>query len=65
MMRLTYDPGLVDEAVLLSERTAPRDAARAFRRERDRVYDIADPDEREAAFQALHLRWFARLHCPT
>jgi hypothetical protein len=64
MMRLTYDPGLVEEAVLLSERTAPRDAARAFRRERDRVYDITDPDEREAAFQALHLRWFAGLQLP-
>ena len=61
MMRLTYDPGLVDEAVLLSERTAPRDAARAFRRERDRVYEIAGSDRRDAAFQALHLRWFARL----
>ena len=63
-MRLTYDPGLVDEAVLLAERTAPREAARAFRRERDRVYGISDPDEREAAFQALHLRWFADLRLP-
>ena len=64
MMHLTYDPGLVDEAVLLSERTAPRDAVRAFRRERDRVYEITDPDEREAAFEALHLRWFAGLQLP-
>ncbi|MBI3265144.1 MAG: hypothetical protein HYZ58_18610, partial [Acidobacteria bacterium] len=82
MMRLTYDPELVEEAVLLSEAqgsprssgqaglraqaqgavpAASRADARAFRRERDRVYDMADPDRREAAFHALHLRWFARL----
>lgn len=60
-MRLTYDPELVEEAVLLSEPAASREDARAFRRERDRVYDVADADRREAAFQALHLRWFARL----
>lgn len=75
MMRLTYDPELVEESVLLSETqgaglgaqahgsgpTMSRPDARAFRRERARVYDMADPDRREAAFQALHLRWFARL----
>lgn len=61
MMRLAYDPDLVEEAVLLSEPAIARADARAFRRERDRVYDIADPDRREAAFRALHLRWFMRL----
>lgn len=63
-MRLTYDPGLVEEAVLTAEQTAVHDAARAFRRERDRVYGVTDPDKREAAFQALHFRWFCGLHLP-
>lgn len=61
MMRLTYDPGLIEEAVLLAERTMPNAQAAAFRRERNRGYDIADPDRREAAFETLHLRWFTRL----
>lgn len=61
MIRLTYDPDLVEEAVLLSEPVIAGADARAFRRERDRVYVIVDPDRREAAFRALHLRWFMRL----
>ena len=61
MMQMTYAPDLVEEAVLLAERTAPADAARTFRRERNRVYEVVDPEGREAGFRALHLRWFARL----
>ena len=61
MMQMTYAPDLVEEAVLLAERTAPADAARSFRRERNRVYEVVDPESREAGFRALHLRWFARL----
>lgn len=61
MIRLTYDPELVEEAVLLAEATAPRADVRAFRQERNRIYDVADADEREACFRSLHLRWFGRL----
>lgn len=61
MIRLTYDPELVEEAVLLAEARARRADAREFRRERDRIYEIADPDEREVRFRSLHLRWFARM----
>lgn len=61
MIRFTYDPDLVEDAVLLWERAAPRVDARAFRRERDRIYEIADVEQREASFRALHLRWFVRL----
>jgi hypothetical protein len=57
MIRLTYDPELVEEAVLLAEATAPR----AFRQDRNRIYEIADPDEREARFRSCHRRWFVRL----
>lgn len=61
MIRLTYDPELVEEAVLLAEATAPRADARAFRHDRNRLYEIADPDEREARFRSCHRRWFVRL----
>lgn len=61
MMRITYAPDLVEEAVLLAERTASIDHARAFRRERNDAYEIADLDRREAAFRRLHLSWFMTL----
>ena len=59
--RVTYDGGLVEEAVLLAERALSPADAEAFRAERDRAYDVRDPDEREARFEALHGRWFTRL----
>lgn len=61
MNRPTYSPDLVEETVLLAERSMPAHEARAFRRERDRIYEIEDDDVREANFRALHLRCFARL----
>ena len=66
MIPLAYDPELVEEAVLLAEPSATRADARAFRRDRDRIYDIADADEREVRFRSLHLLWFGRfgLHRP-
>jgi len=64
MSAITYAPDLVEEAVLLAERTMDPAEARAFRRERDRLYELSDPDRREADFRALHVRWFtyAGLH---
>ncbi len=64
MSAITYAPDLVEEAVLLAERTMNPADARAFRRERDRLYAVSDPDRREADFRALHVRWFthAGLH---
>lgn len=53
------DPRLVEAAVLAAVRT--RGEARAFHAERDALYAIADPEAREAAFDALHARWFDRL----
>jgi hypothetical protein len=61
MIDTTYAPDLVEEAVLLAERTAARDTILGFRRERNAVYDIADPERRDAAFRDVHLRWFVRL----
>jgi hypothetical protein len=59
MIRLTYAPDLLEEAVLLAERKAPPDEARTFRCERDRIYECPESDVREARFASLHLRWFA------
>ncbi|MBI3494346.1 MAG: hypothetical protein HY047_21575 [Acidobacteria bacterium] len=60
MIPLSIAPDLMEEAVLLAERRTDRDVARAFRRERDRIYDVRDPESRDAQFRALNLRWFAR-----
>jgi len=57
---LSIAPDLMEEAVLLAERQATPGVARAFRRERDRIYDVADPEAREARFQALALEWLDR-----
>ena len=61
MIDTTYAPDLVEETVLLAERTVQGDALRGFRRERNAVYDIADPERRDAAFREAHFRWFVRL----
>lgn len=61
-MELRYDDDLLEAAVFLcaSGRRAgvpPAQVAR-FHRERERLYAVLDPDERNAAFFALHLAWF-------
>jgi len=58
MIPLSIAPDLMEEAVLLAERQAERDVARAFRRERDRIYEVTEPELREARFRSLHQRWF-------
>ena len=57
----TYDAGLVEESVLLAERRLPPAEAAAFRAERDRIYEVDVPDEREDRFEELHGRLFLRL----
>jgi hypothetical protein len=56
---LEYDPRLVEEGVLEALRGHPR--ASAFRDERDALYAVDDPEERESRFRALHTAWFERL----
>jgi hypothetical protein len=51
----------VEESVLLAERLLPAARAVAFRSERDRIYEVGDPDEREARFEELHGRFFVQL----
>jgi hypothetical protein len=57
--RVEHEPRLIEAAVLAAVRGGPEE--RAFLRERDRVYEIADVEAREGAFGALHARWFERL----
>jgi hypothetical protein len=47
--------------VLLAEGGLSAPEAAAFRAERDRIYDVDDPDEREARFEELHGRYFIHL----
>ena len=56
---IEYEPRLVEEATLLALRGAGQETA--FRRERDGLYEIANPEAREAAFRAFHVAWFERL----
>ena len=58
---ITYDAVLVEESVLLAERRLSAAQAATFRAERDRIYDVDDPDEREARFDELHGRFFLQL----
>lgn len=56
---IEYEPRLVEEAVFRAVRGREEEAV--FRTERDRLYEIADPDARETGFRALHAAWFDRL----
>jgi hypothetical protein len=54
-----YEPRFIEEAVFLALREGPD--ARLFYRQRNALYEIGDPEERERAFQSLHQAWFPRL----
>lgn len=56
---IEYEPRLVEETVLRALRGRAEEAK--FRAERDRLYEIADLEERDAAFRAFHAVWFERL----
>jgi hypothetical protein len=61
-MQLLFDEDLVEAVVFLCARGrrpgAPPLLVRRFHAERERLYSILDPDERNAAFFTLHLAWF-------
>lgn len=54
-----FDPRLVEAAVLEAIRGHVH--GREFHAEREAVYEVGEPEPREAAFEALHARWFERL----
>ena len=62
MMKLLFDEDLVEAVTFLcasgQRRGIPSPQVRRFHKERERLYSIIDPDERQAAFFRLHLSWF-------
>lgn len=58
-MLIEYEPRFLDEAVRSAIGARPE--GRLFHRERERVYGIADPEARGAAFDALNVAWCERL----
>jgi hypothetical protein len=61
-MRWQYDEDLVEGAVFVRASSrhgiVPPLQVRRFHSERERLYAVLDPDERNAAFFKLHLEWF-------
>jgi len=61
-VQLRYDEDLVESAVFLCANGRRADVSplhiHRFHRERERLYAILDPDERNAAFFYFHLDWF-------
>jgi len=61
-MHLGYDDDFIEEAVRLCATGRCKGVSSfqiaRFNREREKLYDILDPDERNAAFFRLHLEWF-------
>lgn len=59
-LRVTLDERLVEAAVLAAAPGRPFEERYAFHREREAIYEVRDPDAREAAFRQVFLRWFER-----
>jgi hypothetical protein len=61
-MQIHYDEDLVESAVFVCvsgrRPEIPSLQINRFHREREKLYAILDPDERNAAFFKLHLSWF-------
>ncbi len=57
---LELDAALLEEAVLLRSEVAPAKERRRFRRDRDPLYELDDPEARERRFRELHRGWFRR-----
>lgn len=59
-MKLVYDQDLIEEAVFLAAARNRIEPAllRRFHREREKLYAILDPDERNDAFFNFNLEWF-------
>ncbi|HWO41489.1 MAG TPA: hypothetical protein VNO43_06765 [Candidatus Eisenbacteria bacterium] len=54
---IRYDPSLIEEAVFLAAQE--RAEGHVFRRERERIYGVLDPELREQLFQELNRSWFS------
>jgi hypothetical protein len=56
---IRYDPKLVEEAVFHARRDSY--ISRDLEERHSRIYEVADPDERELLFHDLNFSWFVRL----
>ncbi len=56
---LRYDPRLIEETVFLALRH--RLDTKEFQKQRERIYEVADAQERERFFGELNRSWFAQL----
>ncbi len=54
-----YEPRFIEEAIFFALRGHPE--AGKFHKERNRLYELADLEEREHSFQDLHRAWFPHL----
>ena len=54
-----YDPRLIEETVFHGQRD--RCSSMEFEEARNRIYEVADADEREKLFADLYRSWFVRL----
>jgi hypothetical protein len=66
-MQLHYDDDFVEAVVFLCAAhqmgsVPPQQSAR-FHREREKLYSILDPEERNSRFFSLHLEWFREWGC--
>ena len=61
-MKLRYDEDFIEAAIFLCasgrRKGVPSLQIARFQREREKLYGILDPDERNTAFFKLHLDWF-------
>ena len=61
-MQLRYDEDFIEAAAFLCtsgrRKGVPSLQIARFHREREKLYAILDPDERNTAFFKLHLDWF-------
>ena len=58
---VAYDCRLVEEAVFLAVRRDAGPRAAGYQPQRNRVYEIKDPEIRESRFRDLNREWFVRL----
>jgi hypothetical protein len=58
---IEFDSRLVEDAVMLSEDGLHPLARVRFRRERDLIYRLEDPEDRDRAFSVFHHGWFDRM----
>ena len=58
-LAVRYDPRLIEDAVFHAQRGSP--LLKELDEQRNRIYQVGDPDDRERRFNELYHSWFFRL----